>query len=69
MDFDLTKLVITLIDNYGAVGFSIAFCLYFLKVVMNKLDRLIVLSNKTFGVMLAIAKKDEKYFSEGDGDD
>lgn len=67
MDINLTDLFKVIVDHYGAMGIVFAFILYYLRELGGKLDRLINLNNKTFGVMLALVdKRTRQDAKEGD---
>lgn len=68
MEFNIAELLKVIIDHYGAIGIVFAFAIYYLRDLGNKLDRLINLNNKTFGVMLALVDKRTRKDVEG-GDD
>lgn len=57
MEINIADILKVLIDNYGAMGIVLAFAFYYLRVLGGKLDKLINLNNKTFGVMLALVDK------------
>lgn len=69
MELNLTQIVLELLKQYGLAGVAIAGCIYYVRVLETKLDRLMNLNNKTFGVMLALvddAKKREEMVKGGD---
>lgn len=57
IDLNITELVVSLLDKYGVAGAALLFCLYSYRNIAAKLDSIADLSNKSFGVMLAIVKK------------
>lgn len=57
VDLNLSDLIVKLIDSYGAMGVALFFCFYYVKITHKKLDDLLTINNKTFGVMLALSSK------------
>lgn len=69
MELNLTTIILELLKQYGLAGLAIAGCLYYVRVIETKLDRLTNLMNKTFGVMLALVDgKKRAEMSKGDDD-
>lgn len=70
MEINLAEILKVLIDHYGAMGIIFGFAVYYLRDLGGKLDRLINLNNKTFGVMLALVDKRARKDAEvGDSND
>lgn len=68
MNFDLSSFLMQLIDTYGAIGLSIAFCIYYIRTIHTKLEKLIRLNDRTFGILLALAKRNRLDISSKGGD-
>lgn len=69
MSIDFTEIITKLFDSYGLLGVFIALCVYYVRVIESKIDRLISLNNKTFGVMLALVDKYNRPTQQGDKND
>lgn len=54
---DLVALIVDFVTKFGSSGLALSFCVYFLVVLQNRLDKLIELSTKMFGIMLTLSKK------------
>ncbi len=65
---DITEIVMAILQKYGLAGVSIALCVYYIRVLEAKIDRLTNMTNKTFGVMLALVdgKKRKTLSQEAD---
>ena len=65
--FDLNKLIMEIMNQYGASGFAMMLCVYLLRVFSVKMDKIIELQNKLYGAMDAYAK--QKQSKRGGCDD
>lgn len=54
---DLASLLTDFLNKFGSSGLALAFCVYFLTILQNRLDKLIDISTKMFGIMLTFSKK------------
>jgi hypothetical protein len=54
---ELGNAISALINDWGPGGLALGFCIYFLTVLQKKLDKLIQLNSKMFGVILAMSRK------------
>lgn len=64
MTFNLTELILQVIEQYGAAGFAMGFGIYYIFILQKKLDKLTETTNKMFGAVSAFANK---YFEEKRG--
>ena len=74
-ELNITEILLAILDKYGLAGVAVGFCFYYVRVIEAKLDRIINLNNKTFGVMLALVDSDKRQWinspddSKGGSDD
>lgn len=69
MELNITEIVLAILQKYGLVGVSIAMCVYYIRGLEKKIDRLINLNNKTFGVMLALVDGNKRNSFSQEADD
>lgn len=70
-ELTVAEILSVLFQKYGAAGVSIGLCIYYVRSLENKIDALLNLNNKTFGVMLALVEdqnKRKKLDSKGPGE-
>jgi len=73
VDLNVADVASQLVEKYGAAGVAFYFIFAYMKNEMNRisdrLDSLISLCNKSFGVVIAMAQEKFKDKSGGDCDD
>lgn len=60
VDISLIDIVMTIVREYGVTGFALFALLYYVKSTQAKLDKLIVINNRVFGVMLSLVDRRER---------
>ena len=68
MELNLTEILLALLQKYGLAGVALGFWFFSMKSIDDKLDRLMNLNNKTFGVMLSLVDKDQRKWIDAEGD-
>ena len=60
VDISLVDIVMTIVREYGVTGFAVFALFYYVKSTQAKLDKLIEINNRVFGVMLSLADRRER---------
>lgn len=60
VELDVGKIIMSILDQYGIVGFALVLNYLYFKMIDSKIDKILNLNNKTFGVMLAIVDKEQR---------
>lgn len=58
---ELVTILTALVETFGVGGLALTFSVYFLMVLQKKLDKLIEVNTKMFGILISLSKKPSKY--------
>lgn len=60
VEVNITEILLALLQKYGLIVVFLGFCIWSIRGIEYKIDRLINLNNKTFGVMLALVDSEKR---------
>ena len=60
IDINMMDIVMTVVREYGVTGFAVLALFYYVKSTQTKIDKLIEINNRVFGVMLSLADRRER---------
>lgn len=69
MESQIGAMIVDLLTEYGSLGMAMAVTLYFLNEIKRKLDVLLEINNRSFGLLISLVDKTHRSVEESRVDD
>ena len=69
VELDLGQILMSILEKYGIVGFALVLNYFYFKMIDEKMNTILNLNNRTFGVMLSIVDKEKRASLNSRGDE